>query len=199
VPLHGRRFGSIQAEQSIHCVDRALRYRGRAVRIETFDRVEQLSPLRVRIVRIAGCRNESGRIVSPHLEDRSRDHAIANYGDSGVLAEHKVAPLARQVPVVGDVMVVPHHVARDVGHRSPNEGQCVVQQLDVRQLFLRSLLPALELPLEPLDESLETLEPIRVHRPGEGVGQAEPLEHLSLDESEPFLLERVRIELLLRV
>ena len=63
------------------------------------------------------------RVVAPVLEQGVGEHAVVEDRETERRVEHAIAPGRRDEHVVGDLVVVEHHVARDVGERPLHLGQ----------------------------------------------------------------------------
>ena len=96
-------------------------------------------------------------IVAPPLKQRKGEHPVADNGAAQGVGHHAVAPHRIQIPVVGDLVIVPHHVGRDIGHGAADL-MLVFQRLNaiVPALVCRCLVPPSQIVFELLNETLET-------------------------------------------
>ncbi len=74
-----------------------------------------------------GTGRPSTRIVAPRLHERQRHHAVANDVDTQWTCENLFAPLATEVPIVGDVVIVRDHIGRDVRQSPPHTRQPIAE------------------------------------------------------------------------
>ena len=91
------------------------------------ERVEELLVLRLR--RRPGVA-EPRRVVAPRLAQGVGHVGVAHDGTPERGGDHPAAPALRQVPVVGDLVVVEDHVRRDVGEGPGNSRDGGGEDLD---------------------------------------------------------------------
>ena len=91
-------------------------------------RVEDVSS-RLRVVR--------RRVVAPALEQREDRESVAPHRPAERVTDDALAPQLTEVPVVGDVVIVEHHVRRNVRERATDLADTRGVREDARRLVLR--------------------------------------------------------------
>ena len=126
----------------------------------------------------------AARVVPPRLHHRVGGEAVADDVHAQRAREHALAPLAAEVPVVGDLVVVADHVRRHVGQRAAHarqagaEAACVpLEAVSRPQLALQPFHALAEEPVHLL--ALRRSGPERL--PGSSPGSPLPASTLSSD------------------